>query len=240
MKRQVSYFVDDATITVDIEGETSVGTPQVLLDQEDDLTASTSWHKSGYIVAPFLTQNENDELRAGLRKILHGLVDTITRRHVIHFDPENYHNYIGSDENHLALTREIKDGFAIRLLPIDIKKIEKRISDLCCMPVISICPSTEEPIFNVRVVRPHKNDNNPPSPRRVARSSQKFYQRLFSHRRQRPRFRPSPCARQPSLARIRYRAHQRGRQGERPQIHCPVGHFLRGRNSNGPPMPWSR
>ena len=162
MKRQVSYFVDDATITVDIEGETSVGTPQVLLDQEDDLTASTSWHKSGYIVAPFLTQNENDELRAGLRKILHGLVDTITRRHVIHFDPENYHNYIGSDENHLALTREIKDGFAIRLLPIDIKKIEKRISDLCCMPVISICPSTEEPIFNVRVVRPHKNDNNPP------------------------------------------------------------------------------
>jgi ectoine hydroxylase-related dioxygenase (phytanoyl-CoA dioxygenase family) len=50
---------------------------------------------------------------------------------------------------------------AVEKFPIPIQLVEKRISEICQMPLIAKNPFDNQSIFHFRVIRPNSTDNNP-------------------------------------------------------------------------------
>ena len=67
--KTLSLVYDEETVSFTIEGQTGRGTPTVLLDQDDDLTAARPWAAQGYTVEPFLHPHEYQRLVDGIRAV---------------------------------------------------------------------------------------------------------------------------------------------------------------------------
>jgi hypothetical protein len=143
-----------------IEGETTVGSKQVLLDQDTDLTAGFHWAANGYTVQPLLSQEEHVQLRQGMQRILFDLLHAQGISVDDQASLENYHRLIDNrDDLHYALA---KWGLPLTQLPISAALLTRRISDLMRMPLrVRQIPSSDELLFGFRIIRPGSTDESP-------------------------------------------------------------------------------
>ena len=77
------------------------------------------------------------------------------------FELNQYHRYLGNDYGkHLQVISRTK-LFEAKLLPIGMKVIENRISEILGFEVKSSKPFNGERVFHFRVIRPGASDYNP-------------------------------------------------------------------------------
>jgi len=164
--RTVSIKTGPDMLTYAIDGDTFVGTEEVLLHGDDNVVAGAPWEPEGYTIANFLTPGEFNILAEDLRKRVHRAVEKFAPVCTVplsSFSLAQYHRTISNDENHLAVAMGTREGFPASELPIPIAEFERRISAVCRCDLSVINPRMDDANFYIRIVRPSaKGDNNPP------------------------------------------------------------------------------
>lgn len=157
----LSSQIAEAPFPVPPEEGTIVGPEVILLHQDDDLTAGRPWSHQGYTVAPFLTREEGQALREGLCEHLSGILRSLGVQLPVPFQLEDYHRCV-DDALHEEVIRRTRGGFPVAALPVDFRRFEQRISELCGVPVEVLEREQVPAHFWMRIVRPLSGDNNPP------------------------------------------------------------------------------
>lgn len=163
MKR-VAVEIDGDVLEYNVAGDVGFGEDRVLLDEDDDLTARAPWRDQGYAVERFLDPDDFQQLHDGMRALITGMVDDALPPHV-DFPLERYHERVPDDVAHAAVVARGLAGIPLTRLPIDVARIERRISEIVGIDVTTHnpgLPPEEEQYFAVRIVRPMRGDNNPP------------------------------------------------------------------------------
>lgn len=142
----------------EIDGECKSGERVILLDQDDDLTANTTFSDSGYGVFDFISDLNFQNLHDGITSLI---ADKL-KIHDTRFKLDKYHKYV-DDSMHLAMTKILKDCFPIEIFPIDHRHILDRVASILGFPVTLLNKHSSEisPVFCLRIVRPGRGDNNP-------------------------------------------------------------------------------
>ena len=163
MKREMHYTIDEQAVHYELEGESIPGDDQILLTEDDDLTATAAWHQAGFTVEPFLPLMQFHELTKGLKQFIFQLLQKEAEASLKPFPLFAYHQHV-NDALHTALINRIRGCFTIDQLPIDPQLIEERISAISGIPLTLSNPALNgEAYFCLRIVRPKaKADNNPP------------------------------------------------------------------------------
>ena len=144
-----------------IEGPAERGGAEVLLAADTDLTAGQPWAAAGYTVAPWLTPAENTVLREGLAELVRAAARGAGFVVPAGWPIADYHRLVGHDEaRHLAVVRQTS-SYPLAALPVPVARLEARVSALCGRAVRVYNPVTAKAEFHLRIVRPHRSDNNP-------------------------------------------------------------------------------
>jgi ectoine hydroxylase-related dioxygenase (phytanoyl-CoA dioxygenase family) len=159
--RTVHYRVEGRELSLSFVGETAVGEDRVLLDTEDDLIKGTAFADRGYGLLPFLEPAGNALLRRELAAFLTDIIANYIEIDRETFRLVDYHRHV-SAEQHAAIVEEVRHCFDVARFPIDMERLETRMSEICGVPLTVTMPSSGLRVFCLRVVRPFANDNNPP------------------------------------------------------------------------------
>lgn len=156
-------YIDGDALTLDVEGDVCTGADRLLLDEDDDLVAGTSWSKLGYTVQPFLDEAAHRRLRVGATELIREVVEQVLERRVPDLALDRYHEAIGDDERvHAAVIRRTREGWTHDRFPLDLRSVEARISEICGVPLTTEHWHFAAQRFYFRIVRPHRQDFNPP------------------------------------------------------------------------------
>jgi hypothetical protein len=148
-------------VTYHIEGAPGTPDDQVLLASALDLTANTPWAADGYTVAPGLPPELQAQLREGLAELVRAALRNANVPVGPGFDVSQYHHAIADDRaRHLAVVDQLKEIRQERL-PIPVAALEARISEVIGRRVQALNPWDGERLFHLRIIRPHRPDNNP-------------------------------------------------------------------------------
>ncbi|HEX7139369.1 MAG TPA: hypothetical protein VF219_16060 [Vicinamibacterales bacterium] len=157
-----TYLLNGRAVSSEVEGEIIYGGPEILADIDDDLTKSTDFARAGYTVVPFLDAALRQDLRAGIESLIAGVVREAGVDEGRPFTLEDYHSLGGSDPAiHAVVVRHIARGFPLETLPIDYRLVERRIGEVIGVRVTARNEAYGLDVFNMRIVRPRSNDNNP-------------------------------------------------------------------------------
>ncbi|GAB3291920.1 phytanoyl-CoA dioxygenase family protein [Hymenobacter tenuis] len=153
--------INEREVQYSIEGDTHAPDDRVLLAHSIDLSAGTTWAAEGYVVAPFLAPEQQEQLRAGLEELVREAVQATGLEVPSHMPMTLYHQLIGHDQaRHLEVVRQLKEIQQTKL-PVPASVLEARVSELCGRPVQAHNPFEELEVFHMRLVRPGRSDNNP-------------------------------------------------------------------------------
>jgi hypothetical protein len=158
----VEYWIDNQRVSFQLEGQTETGPHAVLLEADDNIIRDSGWDDTGYHVAPFLPEPQLQKMRAGFTAIVRAEVEAVGIPAGAGFSLEKYHRFV-NDDQHAAVIKRTRVGFERDQFPIGLELVEKRISEICGIPLtVDGAKYTGRPFF-LRIVRPHKaQDNNPP------------------------------------------------------------------------------
>lgn len=163
-ERVIKFNVENKIIEFVVFGETFYGEDEILLDNEIDLTANTSFRDTGFACVPFLSKENNEKIREGFRKLIFDLASEFDEFKISYNDflLEDYHNYV-NDEIHYSIVNNLKKGLSADFFPIDISIVEQRMSEICNIgPLSSYLNEFKSKTFSFRIVRPGVNESNPP------------------------------------------------------------------------------
>ena len=162
--RTITFRIDDSGHSCEVAGQTGFGGPECLFEQDDSLLENADWRVAGFVVAPFLDAADmavlRDRVTADVRARLARLAPDLD---LDGFAMQSLHETVaGRDDVYAALIAETRKGFDIADFPVDIARVDDRVSELCGTPVRCAHFDPGGPEFNIRIVRPDRNDNNPP------------------------------------------------------------------------------
>lgn len=163
------YTIGPDEVCMTVWGETVRGGPQVLLDEDDDLTAGTAWSDDGYTIVPLLSGLQAAALRTEITALVVELLEEAGTDPGPDFELEHYHEAV-DDATHEIVVRRSQLGFGIERLPIRADSIVAAASRACNKglsvrwPSVGQAenPSDPEERFCIRIARPNLPDNNPP------------------------------------------------------------------------------
>lgn len=159
---RVNYKLGEKIISLELNGDTYLGSDEVLLAQDENLIENTTWHATGYSIEPFLTQQEFMAIQLGIKELITKKIAEAGGSTDAYFRLANYHLYV-DHEIHLNLARSIQSGWNVCEFPIDIKVVNERISEIIGQKVTTKAKHVDMNNFFVRIVRPQNfQDNNPP------------------------------------------------------------------------------
>lgn len=158
----VEYWIDNQRVEFQLDGSTEKGAHAVLLETDDNIIANLPWDAAGYCVAPFLAEAQVERMCAGFTALIRAEVEAAGVGTDDDFCLEKYHRLV-SDEQHAAIIKNTRVGFERQQFPIGLALVEKRISEICGVPLTVAGAKYAGRPFFLRIVRPHKpQDNNPP------------------------------------------------------------------------------
>ena len=161
--RQITLDYDGEQVTFTVEGDVVHGTPQVLLDADDNLIAGRPWAADGFVVAPFLAPEEFRRLAEGIRLTLRARMAAAGLDVPADFALDRYHHVVTTDEAHAAVSARGPWCHPVGDLGVPVEAISQRVSEILGVRVATTPPHAEFPEhFCYRVVRPRSRDNNPP------------------------------------------------------------------------------
>jgi hypothetical protein len=156
----MDYKVNKASFHYDVVGSRQYGKDIVLLNQAIDLTAKTSWSKSGYSIEKLF----DDSLYNIFQQATYHLLLSLWRKGSLpisdQFQLDQYHKLANTKEKHLVAVDQTK-LIDVKYFPIDINLLEDRISTICNEKLTAKNPYDGLTAFHFRVIRPQLHDNNP-------------------------------------------------------------------------------
>jgi hypothetical protein len=156
----MEYNVNDTTLSYQPVGEFRWGDDRVLLDQAIDLTAQTSWAKSGFTIAELFPSSSYEKFKKGVHDLLTQQWRLAGLNVPANFCLNQYHTLANNFEKHLAAIEKTK-LLSVEILPLGIALLEERISELCGVALKAKNPFDNQTVFHFRVIRPNSVDNNP-------------------------------------------------------------------------------
>jgi hypothetical protein len=156
----MNYKINKQEVNYQTEGKKTSGDDIVLLHQAIDLTFGKVWADKGFIVERLFEENVDQELKTKTSALLISLWRNAGLDISNNFELTQYHLKADNKELHLAAVNETK-LLSINEFPVPIQLIEKRISEICQIPLVALNPFDGQSVFHFRVVRPNSNDNNP-------------------------------------------------------------------------------
>lgn len=157
------YVLNGEVVRSAVEGDVIVGRDEVLSRNDDDLTRETPWSAQGYVVTKFVAAALVEQLRSGVRDLIAAVLRDGGVDVPSNFRLEDYHHMTAADARaHAVLFAGIRHGFPLTRLPIDPTAVEKRVGEVVDTEVTAHNESFGLHVFNLRVVRPGSDDNNPP------------------------------------------------------------------------------
>jgi ectoine hydroxylase-related dioxygenase (phytanoyl-CoA dioxygenase family) len=158
----VEYWIDNQRVAFQLEGSTENGASTVLLESDDNILRDSPWDDVGFCVAPSLAQSQLEQLIAGFTALIRDKVEEAGVRTDDGFCLEQYHNVV-NDEQHAAVIKQTRVGFERHQFPLPLEIVERRISEICGVALTVAGANYKGRPFFLRIVRPHKpQDNNPP------------------------------------------------------------------------------
>jgi hypothetical protein len=155
--------LDGDVYALDVEGDLRTGADRVLLDEDDDLVVGTPWREAGYTVQPFLDESAHRGFRAGATALIREVVEQVLDRRHPDITLERYHETIGDDARvHADVVRRTREGWTYDRFPVDLARVESRVSEICGVPLTTEHWHFAAQRFYFRIVRPHRQDFNPP------------------------------------------------------------------------------
>ncbi len=158
----VHYEIEADSVDLSLEGETFVGEPKVLVDQDVNLIDGLPWKDEGFAIEPFLSEDVHEEMIKGLTQKVKNLVADAGGTVDDDFTLERYHLYV-NDEIHLKIAGIIQPGWHIDTFPVDFNLINEKVSQMVNQTVTAEAKHIGIYNYFLRIVRPMKfQDNNPP------------------------------------------------------------------------------
>ncbi len=141
-------------------GERMTGEPHVLLHKAQDLTSNTAWARKGFSIERFLDDATYETFRRNTVTLLVSCWRKAGLDVPDGFPPEQYHRLVPDMHTHL---RAIDHTKLLRTneFPVPIEIVEKRIGEICGIPLRALNPFDQQSVFHFRVIRPSSGDNNP-------------------------------------------------------------------------------
>lgn len=158
------YLCGGVQVDVEIGGEVMRGGAEVLARQQETPIYGNVLFRSGFAVFPFLEAGDFRRLRKGLVELLMQAVESATGSSPQEFSLESYHQFCPDDLSHGRVITWLRDHSDLGFFPIEVGKIDARISQLCSTNVSSrVEGEVASGHFFLRIVRPLRPaDNNPP------------------------------------------------------------------------------
>ena len=159
----LEYKIDNEIIDVDVSDNQNyiTGESKVLSNVDTDITFNQNWYSEGYTTAPFLWNEEFDNLKKG---ITNTISDLLTKEGIdtTGFTLEKYHKYVKTNEQHFSIVSKTRDLFPEQF-SFNIKELMPTFSHLLGFELSDINPKTNDRVhIIVRINRPKSNDYNPP------------------------------------------------------------------------------
>ncbi|MBD2721112.1 phytanoyl-CoA dioxygenase family protein [Hymenobacter armeniacus] len=154
--------VDGQPVPHRVEGRPAAAEDNtVLLSSDVDLSAQAPWATAGFAVVPGLPGGLQAALQAGLAELLREALRNVGCAVAPDFDISQYHRVIGDDaQRHLAVIAQTK-AYELARLRVAPALLEALVSAACGQPVRAYNPNVQEAVFHLRIVRPHRADQNP-------------------------------------------------------------------------------
>ncbi len=153
--------INNKEISLDIQGEKSYGSNEILLKSDEDLTRLTPWTHLGYSVEPFLDKNSFKLLISGLRSFFNKQIESVLGAIPKDFKAEDYHRLNGLNQSlHLEIMKRCTQ-LPYSDFPISVHLILARIEQTLKIPLSITNPHNGWERFHIRTVRPKSDDFNP-------------------------------------------------------------------------------
>jgi len=156
----MEYQVNGVKLTYDPAGERSWGDDHVLLEEATDLTRATIWDNRGFVVEPLFDVALWTSFESGIKSLLLTCWRDSGLRVDDTFHLDKYHTVATERQAHLNAVERTR-LLQVSDLPIPVKVIEDRISEICKVSLVARNPFDNQSIFHFRVIRPNQGDNNP-------------------------------------------------------------------------------
>ena len=158
----VKYKLGEHLIPLNLEGETLVGSEEVLLLKDENLIENTHWNNLGFSIETFLNSEDFIKIRSGIKTLISETIQEAGGQVDKDFELEKYHLYVDNGI-HLKVAKLIQSGWNVTQFPVDIDLVTTRISKIIGKKVSTKAKHVDMNNFFVRIVRPQNfQDNNPP------------------------------------------------------------------------------
>ena len=160
-----TYKIDKKTYKLNVIGSLIKPKKYNIINNEINLTKNTNWNKFGYIKTKILNEKIQNEIKKKIIKYVKKiLIDTFPKKNFRKFKLINYHKYLNNSEHYYFL-KKIENGIEFKKVGFEKKIFEKAISKLLEVKVTTKnlhSKKINSKTFALRIVRPEKNDFNPP------------------------------------------------------------------------------
>ena len=166
---KTSYKIGNKSYSFKYSGKTFFGNNEVLLDRQDNLLEKTPFNKKGYGIVKLNKNISYKNIKTLVENIIKKKIKKYTKKNLRNFKLEKYHRYIDL-ENHYKVIKTISEGVEFQK-EFSRKKIEKLLSKILSINVTTLNKNfknknhkyyLDPKRFFLRIVRPNKNDFNPP------------------------------------------------------------------------------
>lgn len=142
-----------------VEGRQFVDSCYRLIDKDDDLSNQADWHEPGYIVKDLFDETASSEFLSHIESLLRKKI-TMGGVSIGQKPIDQYHTLIKDYKDHLNVVEKTKLIESVELGKY-FEILEKQVSEICHIPVVSKKPMNGERVFHFRVIRPNQADFNP-------------------------------------------------------------------------------
>ena len=154
------FQIDGEQQRLDIRGEISESSNEILFRKHQDTLAHTPWSDMGYTIIDLFSAEEfrklKNSVRAALSSIILELSDGVDRE----FDLQKYHRFVNDDLHQQVISRT--RSLSYRSLEIDVGGICKKVSAALCKKVTARNDDSRGNVLILRISRPNSLDVNPP------------------------------------------------------------------------------
>lgn len=158
----VHYKLGENEIELELIGNTTKGADEVILLKDENLIENTAWKDEGFSIEDFVSDTDFLCIKKGLKILITHKIIEAGGQIDDAFELENYHLYV-DDETHLKVAKLIQSGWNISHFPIEMNKVNQRISEIIGLSVSTKAKHVDMNNFFLRIVRPQNfQDNNPP------------------------------------------------------------------------------
>ncbi len=166
---KTSYRIEKKNYSFFYKGKTFRGPNKALIEDQDNLLENVNFDKKGFGIVDFDRTISHLKMRKFIEKFIKRLIKKYSKRNLSGFKLEKYHLFVDLNLHYKiikdlsrgikfsdAISRKKLEIFISKILKIDVSTLNKKFTNKNHRYYL------DPKRFNLRIIRPLKNDFNPP------------------------------------------------------------------------------